>query len=141
MSVTGLEVFDRTTQSSVIWVDDVMRDLNWDDRHKAYRALRSVLHALRDRLPVNDAAHLAAQLPMLIRGLFFEGWQPAKVPIRGRNEKFFLAQIGDDFLFEAETDPRQIATAVFGVIERHITGGQVDQIKRVLPRGIQELWP
>jgi uncharacterized protein (DUF2267 family) len=84
MSATGLDVFDRTLQATNIWLDDIMQELGWSDRHRAYHALRAVLHALRDRLPVDDAAHFAAQLPMLIRGLFYEGWRPAAVPVNER---------------------------------------------------------
>ena len=60
MSATGLEVFDRTLQTTNIWLGEVMREAEWPDRHKAYRAVRIVLHALRDRLPVDEAAHLSA---------------------------------------------------------------------------------
>lgn len=84
MSATGLEVFDRTLQATNIWLDEVMQEADWADRHKAYSALRVVLHALRDRLPVDEASHLSAQLPMLLRGVFFEGWHPAGTPVRLR---------------------------------------------------------
>ena len=88
MSATGLEVFDRTLQATNIWLDEVMRQAGWSDRQKAYLALRVVLHALRDRLPVDEAAHLSAQLPMLGARHFFEGWHPAgtPVPVRSKDE-------------------------------------------------------
>ena len=47
--------------------------LGTDDRQDAYRAVRGVLHTLRDRLPVEESAQLAAQLPTLLRGVFYEG--------------------------------------------------------------------
>jgi uncharacterized protein (DUF2267 family) len=34
-----------------------------------------MLHALRDRLPPEIAVHLSAQLPMLVRGIYYEGWK------------------------------------------------------------------
>ena len=70
MSTTGLEVFDRTVQKTNSWLHDLMQVLQWADKHKAYLALRATLHALRDRLTVDEVAQLGAQLPMLIRGFY-----------------------------------------------------------------------
>ena len=141
MSATGLDVFDRTLQISNIWLDDVMEGMFWSDRHKAYHAMRAVLHALRDRLPVNENAHLAAQFPMLIRGMFFEGWHPAKTPVKERSRDEFLVHVSEAFLFDTEAEAGQIATAVFAVLSEHISEGEVEKIKKVLPEGIRELWP
>src|ERR687886_176925 len=65
MSSTGLEVFDRTVQETNIWLGEIAEDLG-PDRQVAYRVLRAVLHALRDRLTVEQAAHLSAQLPRML---------------------------------------------------------------------------
>jgi uncharacterized protein (DUF2267 family) len=140
MSALGLEVFDRTVQTSTIWVDDVMSELLWDDRHKALHALRAVLHALRDRLPVNATANLAAQLPILIRGLYFEGWQPENVPVNERTRDEFLAHVTEAFLFDCDADSAQIATCVLAVLSRHISEGEIEKIKKALPAGIRQLW-
>ena len=67
-TMTGLDVFDTTVQKTHIWLNEIMQELGWEDRYKAYLGLRTTLHALRDRLPIEETAQLAAQLPMLIRG-------------------------------------------------------------------------
>jgi uncharacterized protein (DUF2267 family) len=141
MSATGLEVFDRTIQLTNIWLDDIMRELGWTDRQKAFHALRIVLQTLRDRLPVNDASHFAAQLPMLIRGLFFEGWHPAKTPVKERTRDEFLMHITDSFLFTIDADSRQIAAAVLKVVARHVSAGEVQKVGHLLPEEVRELWP
>jgi uncharacterized protein (DUF2267 family) len=141
MSATGLEVFDRTLQATNIWLDDLMKEMGWQEPQRAYHALRVVLHALRDRLPVEEASHLSAQLPLLVRGIYFEGWHPAKVPVRERTQDQFLTHVTEAFLFDVDADSRQIASAVFIVLSRHVTEGEVKKIKSVLPEGIRELWP
>ena len=74
MSATALEVFDRTIHKTNIWLKDLMEILGCTDRQEAYTSLRATLHALRDRLTIEETAQVAAQLPMLIRGFYFEGW-------------------------------------------------------------------
>jgi uncharacterized protein (DUF2267 family) len=140
MSATGLEVFDRTLQATNIWLDDVMRAADWRDRHKAYRAVRIVLHALRDRLPVDEAAHLSAQLPMLLRGVFFEGWHPASTPVPVRSKDEFLSSLASAFSRDDFADPERIAEIVFGVLSRHVSDGEIDKVRSILPKEIRELW-
>ena len=83
MSTSGLAVLDHTVQETNIWLKAVAEQLQLD-RHDAYIALRAVLHALRDRLPPEVAVHLGAQLPMLVRGLYYEGWHMAGKPTKDR---------------------------------------------------------
>lgn len=74
MSVTGLPAFDSTVQQSNLWLKDLMTRLGTEDREDAYHALRAVLHAVRDRIGPENVVHLGAQLPMLIRGVYYDGW-------------------------------------------------------------------
>jgi uncharacterized protein (DUF2267 family) len=140
MSATGLEVFDSTVQITNVWLDEIMNEMGWSDRHKAYTALRAVLHILRDRLPIDNAAHLSAQLPMLVRGIFFEGWRPAHAPLKERSREEFLMHIGDAFLRDVEADSRQIAGAVLKTLSKHLTAGEVEKVRQCLPSAVRELW-
>ena len=70
---TGIDAFDNTLQLTNLWLQDLMTRLGTGDRHLAYLALRTTRHALRDRLAVDEAALLGAQLPMLVRRLYYEG--------------------------------------------------------------------
>ena len=90
---TGLDVFDTTVQESNLWLKDVMERIGTDDRHRAYSTLRAVLHALRDRLGPANASHLGAQLPMLLRGLYYEGWHMTGTPSKERHEIEFLGTL------------------------------------------------
>lgn len=140
MSAIGIDVFERTVQASTIWVDDVMQELGLADRHQAYHALRIVLHALRDHLPVNLSANFTSQFPMLIRGLYYENWEPANVPIRERSQDEFLAHVNEGFVFDTFANGRQIVSGVFDVLSRHLSSGEVENVKQSLPAGIRQLW-
>jgi uncharacterized protein (DUF2267 family) len=141
MSATGLEVFDTTLQRTHIWLNDVMAELQWEDRHKAYLALRTALHMLRDRLTVDEAVHLGTQLPMLIRGFYYEGWSPAGKPLKERHKAEFLAHMKDTFKTDESVDPEKTVRAVFKVVAKHITQGEIEDIKHLLPPELRELWP
>src|ERR1700724_2716111 len=93
MSATGLEVFDKTVQTTNAWLREIMEATGLD-RRRAYRALAAVLQALRDRLTVDEVAQLGAQLPILVRGLYYDQWHhPAGKPDRLRHKEEFLAAV------------------------------------------------
>ena len=141
MSTTGLEVFDTTVQKTNSWLKDIMHEMDWQERRKAYQALRSTLHALRDRLTVDEVAQLAAQLPMLVRGFYYEGWDPTGKPLKVRDLEGFLATIALEFRGDDEVDPDQVARAVFTVLARRITQGELEDIEGLLPKEVRRLWP
>jgi uncharacterized protein (DUF2267 family) len=141
MSATGLDVFDTTLHKTNSWLHELMQVLGWQDRHKAYLALRATLHALRDRLTVEEVAQLGAQLPMLIRGFYYEGWDPTDKPLRERHKEQFLARIEQQFRGNDRVDPEQLAHAVFAVLANRVTEGEIEDVKHVLPAEIRDLWP
>lgn len=140
MSMTGLEVFDTTVQKTNLWLKDIMQELGWEDRHKAYMALRTTLHALRDRLTLEETAQFGAQLPMLIRGLYYEGWTPTRRPHKVRHKAEFLAPIRDYFKDDWQVEPEEIARAVLKVLAAHISAGEIEDVKHLLPQELKELW-
>jgi uncharacterized protein (DUF2267 family) len=141
MSATGLDVFDTTLHKTNIWLNDLMQVLGWPDRHKAYLALRTTLHALRDRLTLEEVAQLSAQFPMLIRGFYYEGWDPTGKPLRVRHKEQFLARIEQEFRGDDHLDSERVARAVFTVLAKRVTEGEIEDVKHVLPAEIRELWP
>lgn len=135
-----LEVIDTTVQKTHIWINEVAQEAGWDDKHKAYLALRAVLHTLRDRLSIEEAADLSAQLPMLVRGLFYEGWRPSDTPSRIRHADQFLAAVATAFPNTGDApEPDVMVKSVFRVIERNIEGGEVRHVIGVLPEELQRL--
>ena len=141
MSATGLEVFDATLHKTHRWLNELMLIMDWQDRHRAYLALRVTLHALRDRLTVEETAQLAAQLPMLIRGFYYEGWDPAGKPWKVRHLAEFLVHIEEQMQGDQPVNAERIARAVFMVLATRVTEGEIEDVKHVLPAEIRSLWP
>jgi len=139
---TGLDTFDKTVQESNLWLKDVMERLNTYDRHHAYSTMRAVLHALRDRIGPQNAAHLGAQLPMLLRGLFYEGWDPTGKPTKERHESAFLAHIARELPRAAGPgEIEQGALAVLDVLSKHIDRGAAVKLAAILPQDLRRFWP
>jgi uncharacterized protein (DUF2267 family) len=103
--------------------------------------LRTTLHALRDRLTVEEVAQLGAQLPMLVRGFYYEGWDPTGKPEKVRHKEQFLTRIGQEFKNDDSVDPEVVARAVFFVLSHRVTQGEIEDVKHILPEELRSLWP
>lgn len=139
MSVTGLSKIDDTVHTTNIWLKQIMVACHWTERQDAYRALRVTLHALRDHLPIESIAHLSAQLPTLIRGLFFEGWRPGRADAPGRDLESFTQPIEAAFDKYPGVDAERVARAVFDTMRSHISDGEMHHVERALPRRVRRM--
>ena len=139
--MTGLDVFDTTVHKTHTWLHEIMQELGWEDRYKAYMGLRTTLHALRDRLSVEETAQLGAQLPMLIRGLYYEGWNPTGKPEKVRHKAAFLTPIRAHFKDDWQVEPEEIARAVLKVLTQHVSAGEIADVKHCFPAELRALWP
>ena len=140
MKQTGLDAIDHAPQVVAEWLNLLEEDLGWTDRSRSYRLLRETLHAIRDFLTVQEAASLSAQLPLLVRGIFFEGWMLARTPARPRSAEALLERVNGAFGDEALLEPDVAIAAVFSVLRRRIDSGEYDQVARSLRRPLRELW-
>jgi len=138
MATTRVDVIDRSVEKAHIWINDLAEELGTEDRHHAYRVLRAFLHALRDHLPVDEVAALAAQLPIFVRGVFYEGWEPSGTPERARDLDSFLAKIASEARIAGETEASFAATAANRVLSRHISAGEAGSVLHVLPQHLRE---
>lgn len=140
MSWTGLETFDTAIQKADIWLKEIMTELNTDSRRKAYMGMRAVLHALRDRLTVDEAVHLGAQLPLLVRGVYYDEWDPSRTPVKDRHLSDFLSHIQSRYKGESDDDLEVVARAVFKVIRSKVTDGEINDVKGMMPEDLRALW-
>src|ERR1035441_5240280 len=111
MTTTRVDILDRSVEKAHVWLNDLAEELGTKDRHEAYRVLRAFLHALRDHLSVDETAQLSAQLPVFVRGVFYEGWDPSRTPDRAREIDSFLAKIAGEAGLAGETEAPFAATA------------------------------
>lgn len=122
------------------WIDDVARRLGWHDRERVYLVLLATLHALRDSLRRDEAVFIGAQLPPLLRGLYYDGWHPGSrlaAPDRGA----FLQRIHDSVHRDPGIDAEAAARAVFETLAARLPAGELEDARAATPKALHNLWP
>ncbi len=143
MTATGLAVFDRTLHKTNAWLKEISQEMGWEEqagRQDAYHGLRATLHAVRDRLVPDEAIDLGAQLPLLIRGMYYENWQPARTPQRIRDREEFLARVREEYDGQHEATAEALVRASLDTLARHVSPGEMAQVKDMFPADLRDLW-
>ena len=134
-----IAILESSLQETYDWLDRITLELDRNDPHLALGVLRAVFHALREYLTVEQNAHLSAQFPTFVRGLYFERWNP-DAPAPGRDRELFLARIERELEgYEPLCTGEEAARAVFAVLEESVSGG-AQKVKMTLPKPIRDLW-
>jgi uncharacterized protein (DUF2267 family) len=111
------------------------------DRKHAYRVLTATLHAVRDRIGPDNAVHFGAQLPMLMRGFYYEGWHAAATPTKIRHKDDFLDYVNGDVFRCLGIDPEKAVRAVFEVMANRLDPGETEKLIKLFPDELRSLWP
>ena len=141
MPVQQPEPIDHTVQVTHEWVNELRERLGWTSRRDAMHLMRSVLTELRDRLPHAEVAALAVRMPLLVRGMYYEGWRPSETPILDRTpdgfERAVAQRLGRVNAYRGHAD----IAAVFAMLANRITTGELSRAKRASPPAVRDLWP
>jgi uncharacterized protein (DUF2267 family) len=134
--MNDVDTIHQTVDLTNAWLRDIAAGMHAQDPRDAWAALRVVLHALRDQLPDTEGAHLAAQLPMLVRGLWYEGWQPGRMH-RAASREDYLHRIRVALDRTRPVDPQLAVHAVMTTLKRHVSAGELRDLHAVLPAELQ----
>lgn len=136
--MTRIRSFERNIHTADSWVADMAEEMG-ESGDQAFGAMRAVLHALRDRLPHDESAHLAAQLPTMVRGVYYEGWRPSDTPERYHDVEEFLERVAAEARMSGCTEAAVATEATMCVLRRHVSDGELDDVLAVLPVPIRGL--
>jgi uncharacterized protein (DUF2267 family) len=136
-SQNDLDVIDTTVQKTYSWINDLREALGGLPRRDAYQVLRSFLHVLRDRLTVDEAVQLGSQLPTLIRGIYYEAWDPSKNPVKLKRDEF-VERFSRGLTLD-EVPPEEALRAAARTLRQHITEGEFEDVLASLPAQLREL--
>lgn len=138
---TGLDLLDITLQQTNLWLEDLAQRLGTTDRRLAYQVLSRTLHAVRDRIGPQNAVRLGAQLPMLVRGFYYEGWHMTGTPTRERLTEDFLEHVNGHVLRGLRLDPENAVRAVLEVLCDRLDPGEIETVIRAFPPELRSLCP
>lgn len=137
-----LTEFGRVTSNAEIWVKELAKHMDGVEYEEAFTAFQAVSRALRDRLPVDEAANLGAQLPVLLAGYYYKGWTPANTPTKERSKKAFLESVQENVDNLGHTlDSNEITEPVLALISEKISDGEAKAVLEMMPDELKELWP
>lgn len=139
--MSGLTMFNRASEQALEWVRELQQEMKFPNEQSAYAALRAVLHTLRDCLTVQEAAELSSQMPTLIRGIYFEGWNPARTPQRLHGPEEFAQKVMQAIGKHPEVHAANATRAVFALLDRRISAGEIDDVISIMPKDLRPLWP
>ncbi|WFE20163.1 DUF2267 domain-containing protein [Solwaraspora sp. WMMD937] len=140
MTTAQLTAIDATVDKTNRLLSEIEHELGWpaQRRQQSYSALAAVLHTLRDRLPLAEVVQLAAQLPLLVRGLYYEGWDATSAPTK-LDRAEFVARVRRDFPFDVEGGAEQVIRTVSRVLRRHVSSGEWDDVLATVPVELRDL--
>lgn len=139
MNSGSFDEFGDTLQKTNLLLKEIEADFGWENRrNQSYAALRAVLQTLRDRLTVEEAVQLGAQLPMLVRGMYYEEWEVSQVPKRVDREQF-IQEIRKKFPFSMEESIEELISSVLVALRKYISAGEAQDIVSLLPKDIASM--
>jgi uncharacterized protein (DUF2267 family) len=138
--MAGVPEFDDAVRSAEEWIHGLMLRLGWRDREKVYLAFVSTLHALRDSLPIHEAVFLGDYLPILLRGLYYEGWRLMKYSSL-KNRDAFLERIREGVHRDPGIDAEQVAQAVLALLAERLPASELEDVRAVTPKALRGFWP
>jgi uncharacterized protein (DUF2267 family) len=142
MSASRIHVFDSHVDTANRWIKQLIEslDLSSDEQPRALHALRAGLHAIRDRLPAAEVLGLSAQLPVVIRGVFFEGWTLSKDPTRIRDRESMIERVARELAPDTRLDASDVLRAVMLLLVEHVSHGEIEHMLATFPKPIATLW-
>lgn len=129
-----------TIEQTQVWLAEIRWNASLADDTEAFRVLRAVLHQLRDRLTIEQASELGGHLPLLMRGLFFEGWAPNAASDVIRTRADFLDGVAQHLDVSSETLVRAVDTVLTLVALGSPPQGARAAIDG-LTRDLRRVWP
>ena len=139
MAVQSVDSIERSVHKTNQWLKEFGQEFGTQDREEAWRMLRAYLQVLRDQLTIDEGAQLAAQLPIVLRGAFYEGFDPGHQPEKPRDRERFLARLAERAQLGDPGEAARVAGAATRVLRRHVTAGELDDVLAQLPSDVREV--
>jgi uncharacterized protein (DUF2267 family) len=138
MAGTTVISLDRSVQLTMEWMHGIRNELGWDDDERVYDATKAVLHAVRDRLPIEESAKFSAQLPLVMKGIYYEQYDPTGKPLTIRSREEFLELVRSNFT--GALDAEEAVRGVMRGLSRKMGKDALEKVALHMPGNIKDLF-
>ncbi len=135
-----IPLLNKSIQKTSEWLNELDRQLGFNSKQDTYHVLKAVLHAIRDKLSTEEAVHLSAQLPTLIRGVYFENWKPSHKPIKTNHVEDFFELVKLNYTGTQIIILEDVVPQVIKFLSQKISRGEIEDIKSVFPKELSAYW-
>lgn len=140
--LSSAKTIEQSVHKTNDWLTELETTVGLQDKDEALMALRGVLHSLRDCLPVDMTASLAAQLPLVVRGIYYEDWDPSRTPEKIRNVDAFIERVNSDLgREELKGRSEDIIVGTLDLLNNHLNRDSIEKFRQAFPSELRELWP
>ena len=130
-----------STELTDEWIRSIDTHLGWNDFNRSFQLMRATLHALRDALPINEAVEFSAQMPLVLKAYYFEGWNPSRTLDRDRDKAGFIELVRQRVQLDFDYETEQAINAVFLILNEKISSGEISDARGSVHRHLRKLWP
>ena len=141
MKLNYHNTIEHSTELTDKWVRSINYQVDWDDPNRSFQLLRATLHALRDALPINEAIEFAAQMPLVIKAYYFEGWNPSSTLDCDRDKAGFVDLVSQKIPFVSDDEAERAISAVFLTLNEKISSGEINDARQSVRKHLRKLWP
>jgi uncharacterized protein (DUF2267 family) len=121
------------------------KELNLVDGDQAGRILSSILHGLRDVIPMEESLQLIAQFPMFLKAVYVNGWSSRKKKLRVKSMTEFIDLVrkhdGKTSIHDFGSDElaERYINLTFILLRRYISLGEMEDIRTDLPKNLKSM--
>jgi uncharacterized protein (DUF2267 family) len=138
MQINDIKAVQKTLAESQEWLQDLMNAYDFEDEEEALVLVRATLKTIRDRITHTEAYHLGTQLPALLRGYYYEAWDPDKTPLNFETSDGFISAVRNFLVGHDNIDLEMAVPEVMKIIFDKLGQGEANHVRQNLPSQVQE---
>lgn len=141
--------FETFAQDAHTYINELAHELEHpEEKKRVLQIWRAVMHTVRDRIQLGESFQVIDPLPMILKGIFVEGWKYTENPPLNYETleemktevKNLQRRYGEeDFPWKKSTE--EIITITIGSLKKFLQGNQVRQILDQMPKEIKTYMP
>lgn len=120
------------------WFNELNLSMPTSSR-ETFLVFKAVLHSIRDTLNAQNATYLGTHLPLLIKGIYYEGWDPSNNPRNLSCTEDFFDIVDERYHGERIIEAVEEISAVVRFLSKKI-GQDESWLRDFVPKELSVLW-